>query len=240
MCLALFYLLRRSAMLQLTIDGHRQTFIPLQTFCAQQGLPEEFEVAFFEPKDWAGLGNADGSGKMLAEVRRRVVETVPQAVILTDLVIQAQALTELFHQELTAINVHIGLREVEVEFAVAGFADVLHSVAYQLIQLSHTYCNDPAQIQSKFDFSAIYQTWLDDSTRLSAVTHGYPRQDTEYHVQVIYNAYGRVGLKVHVAEEIYYVADMNLACPAASFMRGLCQEVAQALCLALMRSRFNL
>jgi hypothetical protein len=227
-------------MLQLTIDGRRQTFTPLQAFCAQRDLPEEFQVAFFEPKDWEGLGSVDGSGKALTEVKRRVVEAIPQTVVLSDLIFQAQTLTELFHQELAVINAQVGLREVEVEFAVAGFADVLQSVAYQLIQLSHTYQADPAQLQSNFDFSAIYQTWLDDSTRLSADTHGYTHQGTEYRVQVIYNAYGRVGLKVQAAREVYYVADMNLACPAASFMRSLCQEVAQALYLALMRSMANL
>jgi hypothetical protein len=122
---------------------------------------------------------------------------------------------------------------------VAGFADVLQSVAYQLIQLSHTYRHDPGQIQSHFDFAAVYQSWLDASARASAATHFYIYNDATYAVQVVYNAYGRVGLKVQVAEEVYYVADTALACPASNYMLDLCGAVTQALCEALIRSTFN-
>lgn len=226
---------------QLTVGGHTHIFVPLSAFRSQRGLPDEFSLAYFEPKDWQGLGSLDGSGKALATVRQRMLEAVPLTLILAELIPQVQALTDLFRVELTAINREIGLREVEVEFAVAGFADVTQNVAYQLIQLSHTYRHDPRQIQLHFDFAAVYQNWLDASARVSAATHIYTQHDVQYEVQVVYNVYGRAGLQVQVANEVYYVADMALACPASNYMLDLCSAVAQALCRALNveRSTFN-
>jgi hypothetical protein len=225
--------------MQLTIDGQRHIFIPLPAFRQQWGLPEEFTLAYFQPKDWQGLGTLDGSGKALAALRQRMLEAVPAAVTLAELTFQVQALTDRFHTELTAINPQIGLCEVEVEFAVAGLADVLQSVGYQLMHLSHAYRHDPGQIQTHFDFSGLYQNWLDASVRVSATTQIYAHQDIKYPVQVIYNPYGRIGLKVVVAGEVYYVADLALACPALHYMGDLCGAVAQVLCAALTRSTFN-
>jgi hypothetical protein len=225
--------------MQLSIDNHTQIFIPLPAFRSQKGLPDEFNLAYFEPKDWQGLGRLDGSGKALATVRHQVISAVPASITLTELIPQVESLTHLFHFELAAINSQIGLRDIEVEFAVAGFADIMQSVAYQLIQLSHTYHHDPGQIQSHFDFAPIYQNWLDASTRLSVAIHSYTHNDVQYEVQVVYNAYGRVGLKVQVADEVHYIADMALACPASNYMLELCGAVAQALYKALTCSRLN-
>lgn len=220
-------------LMQLTLDGQPQKFIPLATFRSQRDLPLEFALAYFEPKEWQGLGSLDGSREALPIVRQRVLAAVPQTVHLTELIPQVQALTDCFHRELAAINRQIGLREVEVEFAVAGFADVMQSVAYNLIQLSHTYRHDPAQIKNQFDFSTLYQNWLDASARVSSTRHSYLHQDVTYQIQIVYNAYGRVGLKVAVADEVYYVFDPALACPAANYMFDLCSIVAQSLCVAL-------
>ena len=219
--------------MQLTIDGHPHTFMPLALFRSQRGLPETFALAYFEPKDWQGLGSLDGSGKALATVRHGVIEAVPEVVTLPQLIPQVKTLTDQFTLELTAINAQIGLRQVEVEFAVAGFADVMQSVAYHLMQLSYTFRHNREQIQKHFNFAEIYQRWLDDSARLSTATHIYSHQAGEYKVQVVYNAYGRVGLKVEVADQLYYVADLTLACPASNYMLDLCSAVAQALSEAL-------
>jgi len=225
--------------MQLTIAEYTHTFIPLQAFRSQRGLPDDFNLAHFEPKDWQGLGSLDGSGKALATVRQRVIEAVPPTVTLAGLISQVEGLINLFQRELAAINSQLGLRDVEVDFAVAGFADVTQAVGYHLLQLGHLYRHDPSQISSNFDFSAIYQSWLDASVRISTTTHLYTHENVQYEVQIVYNAYGRVGLKVLVAEEVYYVADMALACPASAYMMDLCGEVAQALYLALNRSTFN-
>lgn len=226
--------------MQLTINGQPHTFIPLPAFRQQRGLPEAFSLAYFEPKDWQGLGSLDGSGKALALLRQHLLEAIPTTVSLAELIFQVQALTDYFYRELVAINPQIGLREVEVEFAVAGLADVLQSVAYHLIQLNHAYHHDLEQMQQHFDFSSVYQNWLDASVRVSATTQTYTYEDVEYQVQVIYNPYGRVGLKVEVAGEVYYVADLALACPALHFMQDLCDAMAQALCAALVASASNI
>jgi hypothetical protein len=76
---------------------------------------------------------------------------------------------------------------------------------------------------------------LDASVRVSTTYQIYTYQNIKYQVQVIYNPYGRVGLKVEVAGEVYYVADLALACPALHYMRDLCGAVAQELCAALIR-----
>ena len=225
--------------MQLKIDGQPHTFMPLSAFRQQWGLPEEFNLAYFEPKDWQGLGTLDGSGRALAMLRQHMLEAVPGSITLAELIFQVRTLTDRFHAELTAVNSQIGLREVEVEFAVAGFADVLQSAAYQLMQLSHTYRHDPSQIQAHFDFSDIYQNWLDASGRISAATQMYTYRDVKYQVQVIYNPYGRVGLKVEAAGEVYYVVDLALACPALHYMQDLCAAIAQALCAALMDSTLS-
>jgi hypothetical protein len=125
---------------------------------------------------------------------------------------------------------------VEIDFAVAGFQDVLQAAAYRLIQLVQIYRAEPGQIAEKFDFSAIYQNWLDDSVRISTTVHLYQQGETEFKVRVLNNIYGRVGLEVEVAGEKHYVLDMGLACPAASYMRGLGGEVAQRLCQNLVET----
>jgi hypothetical protein len=169
-------------------------------------------------------------------VRQRVVQAIPVLLRPADLMAGVEALTRCFEQELQAANVQIGLRAVEIDFAVAGFEDMLQAAAYRLIQLSQKYRQEPARIEGKFDFGEVYQTWLDDSVRISAKTYLYHWRETEFKVRVLNYIYGRVGLEVAVAGQRYYVLDTGLACPAASYMRGLCGEVAQKICQNLVEA----
>jgi hypothetical protein len=219
--------------MQMTINGHLQTFIPLQTFRQQWHLPDDFNLAYFEPKAWQGLGSVEGAGPALALLKQRVVAAVPSLTTPAKLLSHIELLTRIFQQELIAANTQIRLQEVEVDFAVAGFQDVMQTAGYRLIQLSQLYRGDLAQIQAKFDFLAVYQEWLDSSVRIASRKTIYPWAGQQFRVRVIYNAYGRVGLDIRVAEEVYYVMDTALACPAASYMLSLCQEVAQGLAGAL-------
>lgn len=219
--------------MQFMQNGQHYSGLALQTFRLQQGLPDDFAAAYFEPKDWTGLGSISGCGHLLVEMKETVLRAVPSTLKLAELFPLGEALTDLFHQEMVTINPHVGLQEVEIEFAVAGFADVLRGVAFKLIQLSQTHRNNGPEVRRNFDFETVYQSWLDDSTRLSSVTHLYQHHDTTYQVQVIYNPYGRVGLKVQVTGEVYHVIDMNLACPAASYMHELCRDIAVKICEAL-------
>ena len=67
----------------------------------------------------------------------------------------------LFEDKLYEINPQVGLKDVEIEFAVAGFSDVLHHVAYGLLrgftpppsplpasQEGESHCEPPINFQS--------------------------------------------------------------------------------------------
>lgn len=217
-------------MKHLKLNHQTYPLIPLPTFIARWCLPVEFCVAYFEPKEPSGLGKLAGAGPALALVKERLLQAVPEVLTLDNLMTYAEGLGHVFEHELTAANAQIGLRPPEIEFAVAGFEDILRSVVYKLIQLRHLYRHDIKQIEQTFDFSAIYQDWLDDSTRLSGVTHTYPHASTQFEVKVLYNVYGRVGLAVTVQAETHYIYDPALGCPAANYMMTLGEAVAEAMC----------
>ena len=190
-------------------------------------------MAHFESKEWAGLGSLEGAGPALATVRQHVIQAVPPQVTLTALLSVVDDLSDVFNRELEGANVQVGLRPVEVDFAVSGFNDVLQAVAYRLVELYHSHSDDLAQLSQNFDFADIYQSWLNNSVQVSTTTHVYEHGDTQFNVRIIYNIYGHVGLEVTVAHELYHIMDMSLACPASSYMYDLCNHVAQALCRAL-------
>lgn len=219
------------------INNRNHTLTPLPTFRARWGLPDDFTIACFEAKQWDGLGSVGGAGPALARVKQHLLEAVPPVVTLPGLFGQVDILSNIFQRELEIANRQIGLRQVEIEFAVAGFQDVLQAVAYRLIQLAHACRYDMARLCREFDFRVVYQTWLDDSVRVSATVHPYQHGETQFEVRVIYNAYGRVGLEVRMPDgDLHYVADPSLACPASGYMEILEQQVAQTLCQALARS----
>jgi hypothetical protein len=219
--------------MQLTLNGALRDFIPLAAFRAQWQLPEDFTLARFSPKDWSGLGSLERGGAGLARIRQVVVSAVPSAIPLHRLRDQVLALSGLFLSQLQLANADIGLRDVEVEFAAAGFQDVLDAAAMRLIQLSQLHRRDLARIRSQFDFDSVYQGWLDASARVFEQEHHYSHNGADFTVRVAHNPYGRVGLEVTVNDEMFYVADPALACPAAGYMHDLGAEVAAALCNAL-------
>lgn len=225
--------LRYNTRMQLSLQGVLHHFIPLATFRAQWQLPDDFNLARFSPKDWSGLGSLEHGGPALAQIKQVILSAVPAAIPLHRLRDQALALSGLFFGQLQLANANIGLRDVEVDFAAAGFQDVLDAVAMHVIQLSHTHHRDPALIRSHFDFEAVYQNWLDASARVFEQEQSYTHAGAEFKVRVVHNPYGRVGLEVTVNTETVYVADPALACPAAGYMHDLEAEVAAALCAAV-------
>jgi hypothetical protein len=219
--------------MQLKIKGKEQNFIPIQRFRELWGLPESFRVALFEAKDWTDLGSLERAGDSLLVIKHQVIQAVAAEIALPDILPAVETLAVVFRRELEAANMAIGLREVEVDFAVSGFQDILQAVAYALLQLAYGQRHEPAQICRAFDFLAIYQTWLNDSVRVSGTPHLYEHQGLKFETRVVYYAYGRVGLQIAVDDQVYYVLDMSLACPAASYMRDLCSEMAEVICRAL-------
>ncbi len=219
--------------MQLTLNGALRDFLPLATFRAQWCLPDDFSLARFAPKGWAGLGSLEHGGAGLARIRQIVISAVPAAIPLNRLRDQALALSGLFFSQLQLANADIGLRDLEVDFAAAGFQDVLEATAMRLIQLSHLHQRDLTHIQSHFDFEAVYQGWLDASARVHEQAHPYAHHNTNLTVRVAHNPYGRIGLEVMVNDETFYVADPALACPAAGYMYELGADVSRAICQAL-------
>lgn len=219
--------------MQLTLHGVLRTFVPLAAFRAQWQLPDDFNLARFSPKNWTGLGRLDHGGPALAHLRQVVVSSMPSTIPLHRLRDQVLALGGLFFSQLQLANVDIGLRDVEVDFAAAGFQDMLEATALRLIQLSHLYPSDLTQIQSHFDFEGVYQGWLDASARVHEQAHPYTHHNTSLTVRVAHNPYGRIGLEVTMNDHTFYVADPALACPAAGYMHDLGAEVAMAMCQAV-------
>lgn len=220
--------------MHLTINNKSYQFVPIHIFRTKWGLADEFSIALFEPKDWTGLGSLDRAGEPLLEIRQQVLQVIPPRLTQADLLPLVQLFTNTFHQQLNTANAQIGLRTVEIDFAVAGFHDVIQSVVYKLVQLAHTYPGDLPLALGKFSFAEVYFAWLNDSVQVSATKHIYNHSDTQFEVYVVNYAYGRIGLEVHVAGDCIYVADSSLACPAAGYMQDLCADVSAALCNALI------
>jgi hypothetical protein len=208
-------------LMKLNIDGHSYTFIPIRAFRAAHDLPPEFGVAMFEPKTYEGLGSVEGAGAELNGVRAALLAAIPSRVAPTDLLPTVEALMSLFKTQLYAVNNVVGLRPVEVDFAVAGFADVTQAFAYALVRARLG--GDPP------DFDTIYQAWLESSARVAYTVHEYTHNERVWQVQVVSHAYGRAGLIAESDGEIYYVADATIACPAEGFMAGLLREVCAGL-----------
>lgn len=206
------------------VDNAWRELIPLPVFRATHNLPETFAVMHFSPKDWRGLGRIDtpAAVHVLAGLRQQVLAAVPGHIRLVDLLDWPPRLSAVFERELVTANAQIGLREPEIGFAVAGFQDVLSAVTFALVRRRYTH--------EPFDFVEVYQHWLDASTRLAGPMHTF---SPDWHVQIILNPYGRIGLKCQSVVGVFYVADPALACPASGFMFGLCADVAHALEKAL-------
>lgn len=196
--------------MQLTIDGTPRQFEPIKAFRLKHDLPSEFGVELFEPKDYSGLGRIDRAGADLNRVRANVLDAIPAKLALRDWLMFIPDLTDLFRRALEAINLKVGLHEVEIEYAAAGFADVCQAVVYAKVR------------GAEMPFEAIYGAWLDQTVRVSQTIHHYGDWD----VQIVTHAYGRAGMIVRDGSETYYVSDSALGCPADGYMATLLVEVA--------------
>ncbi|MEQ8671811.1 MAG: hypothetical protein RLP44_05045 [Aggregatilineales bacterium] len=212
--------------MHVTIDGHTHTLIDLKTFRRERDLPLTFGVAYFEPKDYTGLARIDTAGADINALRDAVLKAIPSSLTLPELLGFTSTLTELFRTQLYAINDNVNLKDVEIEFAVAGFSDVLQAHFYERMRASAA--KNPPQ-----SFGMIYGTWLNDTVRISQQTHDYVHQGATWRVNILNNAYGRFGMIVELPDETVYVADASLGCPAEGYMFNLLRDVIAKLDLAL-------
>jgi hypothetical protein len=203
---------------QFTIEGIPYQFIPIKEFRAAHQLPTTFNIALFESKDYTGLGRIDAAGAALNELRATIIAALPKQLLPLNWMSVLHDLTHLFEAQLYQINDQVGLRDVEIEFAVAGFNDALQAYAYAFAYANTTHTPLP-------DFQSVYTEWLNGTIKIFSQQHSYLLDDQSCTIQVIAHAYGRIGLLIHAAET-YAVYDPLLACPAEGFMTTLLTEVA--------------
>jgi hypothetical protein len=208
------------------IDGESYTPILLKTFISAHGLAADFGVRTFSPKDYTGLGRIDDAGAALHGLREAVLQRVPERCPVTNLLSVVDDLGRHFELHLRQMNPVVGLREPEIEFAVAGFRDVLSQFAYALVQARLTHSPPP-------DFRVSYTDWLMSTLRCFEERHALRLGEGEALVQVVAHAYGRVGLLIRAGEQTYAVVDAALACPAEGFMTVLLGAVAAQMVKAL-------
>lgn len=209
--------------ISLTLHGQAHAFTPIREYRLLYGLPPEFGVSTFEPKDYSGLASIEQAGAALNQVRDAVLEYVAQMgaqpCAPTTLLNVLPRLTEFFRQQLYAINDQVQLKDVEIDYAVSGFDDVNQRLLYAMIQAD-------AAKSPLAEFEVIYRAWLDDTVRLSSTVHRYEHRGEAWQVQIINHAYGRMGLLVRRGDELDYVYDSALACPAEGYMMRLLADVA--------------
>jgi hypothetical protein len=206
--------------MDLQIEGQSRHFVPLKTFCEYQQLPPTFSIALFEPKDATGLGRINtASAGELNLVRQVLLDAIPTAMPLHGWLAFLPDLARLLDNKLHEINPEIGLKTIEIDYAVAGFFDVCQNLVYSMIRARAS--NEPLPT-----FQTVYSDWLNASVRIASAVHTYIHQGEIWAIQIVHTAYGRAGLIIWTERETHYVLDNHLGCPADGFMLALMHEVA--------------
>lgn len=216
--------------MRLSPDGEPREFVPVKAFRAAHGLPPAFGVSLFEPKDYTGLGSIEAAGAQLNRVRAAVLNALPARLAALEWLAFLPQLNTLFASQLYAINDVVGLKDVEIDFAVGGFSDVCQAFAYALVRAGSERKPPPT-------FDAVYGDWLNSTIRISHTVYTYPWHGQEWQIQVVTHAYGRAGLIVTTPTETHYVHDPALGCPAEGFMASLLREVAERMAAAAVSPR---
>jgi hypothetical protein len=203
---------------ELIIEGTPRPFTDIKAFRAHHQLPDTFGVVLFEPKDYSGLARIDRAGVELNRVRDALLDAIPKHLSLAEFWEKSHLLSRIFHTQLKAINEQVGLRDVEIEYAVSGFDDMCQTLLYALLQAKATRTEPPS-------FATIYGGWLNNSVRVSTTVHPYTHHGTNWQVHIVNHAYGRIGLIIDTDTQTYYVRDVRLACPAEGFMYTLLHDV---------------
>lgn len=199
--------------MQLLLDGERRDFIPIKTFRAAHELPESFGVSQFEPKDYTGLGSIEHKGAALNDLREFVLESIPANLSPQQWLQFLPTLQKTFRRHLMLSGT--GLREAEIDFAVAGLENVCQSLLYARIRADANHLPTPP-------FEVIYNDWLQTTVRISHTAYAYEG----WQVQIVTHAFGRVGLMIQAENDRYYVLDNQLTCPAEHFMHDLLRDIA--------------
>lgn len=211
------------------LDGETHVPVPIATFRRAHALPKTFGVAHFQPKDFRGLASIEGAGASMQRLRDALLATLPATIAHPLLLTTCEELTRTFEQLLRGINVHIGLRESELGFAIAGFSDFLRGWTFALW---HAHVNHQPAPSS----AHVYAEWLAQSVRLEGTAHDYAHAGGTWRVWVVHDLYGRAGLLIDTGTARHAVADPVYSCPANAFMQSLLCALADALAARLVSS----
>lgn len=208
--------------MKLMIDERVCDFVSIKDFRAQHHLDANFGVALFEPKDYAGLGRVDAAGVHLNAIRSSIIAALPAEMPLHGWIEFLPRLASLFRNRLHDINAEVGLKDVEIDYAVAGFSDVCNAMVYAVLR--GRAAGEPAPA-----FFQVYSDWLNSTVKIASSVHSYIHEEEVWRVQIVNHAYGRVGLVAASSKGTYYVQDGRLSCPAEGFMLTLLSEVAECI-----------
>lgn len=209
--------------MRFTIEGIGRDFTSIKDFRQARGLPNAFGVSLFELKDYAGLGSIEAAGADLQTVRAAVLHAVRLPRLPIEWMVALPALSDVFRDQLYNINDGVRLKAIEIDFAVAGFSDVLHAAIYEQIR-AH------ASRQVPIPFESIYRQWLTSTLKISQTAHLYHTPaGAAWEIHIVTHAYGRFGLIAHQGISTDYLYDPALACPAQGYMLALLTDVGAAI-----------
>ncbi|PJF29696.1 MAG: hypothetical protein CUN52_07090 [Phototrophicales bacterium] len=209
-------------LMDIIINHQRYTCVPIRQFRAEYHLPDDFGVALFEPKDFTGMASIDKAGDALKTLRQTVLDGLASpSPDLSDGEFW-DAFTGLFYHTLKAVNDAIGLKDAEIDFALSGYADMLHTWFIDYFRARQTKT-------APTPFDTLYDEWVANSGRRSERIHHYQHNGADWHIRILNNIYGRVGLQVDMPDKTVYVHDPIYQCPAEGFMRHLLQDVVKKL-----------
>jgi hypothetical protein len=208
------------------IDGQARDFVPVRDFRREHSLPDDFGITRFYEKDYTGRGSIQGAGEALNALRHDILNRIPQGQPPQGWLTFSLELQLYFHRKLREINPHIGLRQSEIEYAVAGFGDV--SQAFIQAAMSARMTGKPLPT-----FEQIYERWLNSAVLTSKQFIPYQHQNQEWRIYLVKYIYGLAGMIVETAQERFYVYDPALACPAEGFMSALLNDVTERILSAM-------
>lgn len=214
--------------MQFSVNGVEQEFIELATFRRAHNLPDEFGLSLFDPKDYTNLGMIDHIGaEALNELKQIMLGNLPERLSLSHYQTFLEQYQLLFRVWLYEANAQIGLRQVELDFAEAGFADVNQVWMYELIRARAAQTEMPS-------FAKVYAQWVGNSIQLSGNHFCYRHRDQEWDIQIIHSVYGRIGLYICIEGKEFFVYDTIYACPAEGFMTQILTQISEHLTKVLL------
>jgi len=214
--------IRWNMIMELVINHIRHNLTPIRKFRADYHLSDTFGLSLFEPKNFEGLANLEGSGEALDVLKDAIIHALPPRLTTLPTFDFLEHIVRLFENTLNAVNPLIGLRDVEIGYAVSGFSDILNSWLYDAIRATQTHI-------APTPFDVVYADWLANSGRRSEKMYTYSYQDDEWKIRFLYNAYGRVGFQVDMSTQTTYVQDTIYICPAEGFIHQLTRDMVKKL-----------